>query len=467
VPALRAGPRYAPPLYVAAQPASKARAAWRSFPPPPRCAEVAAPIVFLPALALTSAEWDAVAERLGACRARVLADLPGIGESPRGALDEESVLQAIDDLVQAESPGAPAILVGSSLGGALAARLAARRPDRVAALVLVDAPAAPFPRKFWERVVRHPVAWGPLFRLVAPSAATRIGLGLFVGPHPDPAVVASIARELDDATQRSALTAYDRAFLDPARVDATARALASVRAPVLVLWGAADRVVPAAVASAIAARLPAGATVSVLPGAGHLPPLDAPVEVAHAIDAFVASLPSAPAPPPLRDRALAPQPLRPGTLLHGARDEWFPLVGAQLVGSLDSRLDVGLHAGIARGSTDRHYPLETGRLVWTAGFALHSDPINPQTWSFGYLRTTLRLELVWRWGGGFHLDGTLLVDPTPGRFDRVGGWGALGYTPSVVPWVRGFVAYGRLPETGDGRVLFGVEIDARVTGLMY
>jgi len=83
--------------------------------------------------------------------------------------------------------------------------------------------------------------------------------------------------------------------------------------------------------------------------------------------------------------------------------------------------------------------------------------------SFAYLRATGRLELVWRWGGGFHVDGTLLVDPRDGR---AGGYGAVGYTPSVVPWLRGFVGGGALPGEG-GRALVGVELDWRLTGLLY
>jgi hypothetical protein len=105
-------------------------------------------------------------------------------------------------------------------------------------------------------------------------------------------------------------------------------------------------------------------------------------------------------------------------------------------------------------------------VVALVGASAFTDPINPQSWSFGYLRGTLRLELVWRWVGGIHLDGTLLVDPVPDRVGRVGGYGALGYTSSVVPWLRGFVGYGVLPG-GASQGLVGFEIDTRLTGLMY
>jgi hypothetical protein len=44
--------------------------------------------------------------------------------------------------------------------------------------------------------------------------------------------------------------------------------------------------------------------------------------------------------------------------------------------------------------------------------------------------------------------------------------GAIGYTPSVVPWLRGFVGWGLLPG-GDTQWMAGVELDTRVTGLLY
>lgn len=98
----------------------------------------------------------------------------------------------------------------------------------------------------------------------------------------------------------------------------------------------------------------------------------------------------------------------------------------------------------------------------TAGAALRDGPRGA---SFAYLRATARLELVWRWVGGYHVDGTLLVDPRDGH---VGGYGALGYTASVVPWLRGFVGVGRLPGDAAGaRFLAGFEVDARLTNWLY
>jgi hypothetical protein len=121
---------------------------------------------------------------------------------------------------------------------------------------------------------------------------------------------------------------------------------------------------------------------------------------------------------------------------------------------------LSVNAGLARGGIDARYPVESGRLALTVGGAIRGDGA---AWQFAYLRATARFELVWRWGGGYHVDGTLLVDPRNGR---VGGYGAVGYSASVVPWLRVFVGGGALPGEA-ARVLLGIDVTARLTGWLW
>ena len=470
-PTVRASALGSSPVYLAEGP-SPVRAAYRVILPPEGCAPRQPPIVFLPALATTAALYHALLLRLHACRARVLVDLPGTGASPPIAeLRTDEILRALAGVLDAESPSEPVVLVGSSLGGALAVRMAAAQPERVAALVLIDAPVASFPLTREEKFLLHPALWAPLYHLGGPAAMVRLGLKRFVlghGAAPDDGTVAGLAAGLGDHAQRETLVAYYRRFLAPEALRESRALLERLKGPVLLFWGEDDRVVPRTVGEEALHALPPGPQHRALvqPGAGHLPALEAPELVARAIDDFVGAL----APVEHQPRALPARRLlaapAPGALLYSPAREWLPLVGAQLLCSLDTRLDAGFHLGVARGGVDRRWPLESGRVAWTVGFQLHSDPINRESWSFGYLRTTLAAELVWRWGGGLHLGGTLAIDPAPEREGRVGGWLEVGYLPSVIPWVKAFVAYGRFPQ-GDARVFFGLEVTARLTGLMY
>jgi pimeloyl-ACP methyl ester carboxylesterase len=72
--------------------------------------------------------------------ARLLAvDRPGFGGSERGRAVPALAAQAaaLAEVLESDAPGPPAIVVGHSLGGPIAVRLAMDRPDLVAALLLV------------------------------------------------------------------------------------------------------------------------------------------------------------------------------------------------------------------------------------------------------------------------------------------------------------------------------------------
>lgn len=83
--------------------------------------------------------WVRVMPDLMATHRMIAPDLPGLGASelPSGRLDGDTLLRWLNELVERTCPQPP-VLVGKGPGGALAARFAARRVDRLAGLVLVD-----------------------------------------------------------------------------------------------------------------------------------------------------------------------------------------------------------------------------------------------------------------------------------------------------------------------------------------
>lgn len=463
-PTVRAGDYYARPLEHAARPRARIEARWRVQPAPSSCASTGAPIVFVPALGLTQHSWAGVTALLGACRPRVLVDLPGVGEAPlTRRFDADEVLAALVDVADAVAPDGRFVLAGHSLGGAIAARLAARLGDRLEALVLVAAPVAPISLNRWERLLLLPSLWPPLLQLAGVWTGVRIGLGRVSsgGDRPSDLDVALIAADWSDHRRRGAVLGYYRAFLDSARIADSQAALAAVRVPTLLVWGGTDEIVPLDVLHAAEQRLAGARTMTrVVPDVGHLVPQTAPRAVAEAVDAFLATLPLAPQPLGDGGAVVVDGARRPGDRVWTRGRQLFPVVGVGALLPLDGRVDLSFNAGIARGGVDPRYPVESGRVALTVGAAIRGDSAG---WSFAYLRATGRLTLVWRWGGGYHVDGALLVDPRDGS---VGGYGALGYAPSAVPWLRAFIGGGALPHD-SARLLVGIELDARLTGWLW
>ncbi|HEY7955658.1 MAG TPA: alpha/beta hydrolase [Polyangia bacterium] len=273
---------------------SSLHARFSVLPPPAGCAPVLAPVVFLPALGFTGDSFEAVARRVTACRARILVDYPGIGEGPTvdGEVRASEVVRAVDDVIASES-ARPVVLVGHSIGGAIALRLAVRDPERVAALVLIDAAVAPFPLSWWERLALHPATWTPLLRLFGPAYVVRHALPRLLGEQTkaDEHDVEVLAEQLAHKARRQTLLDYYRVFLSPAELEASRRDLGRVHVPVTVIWGRRDDVVPSKVVTTILQALPPGVPRDVrwLPG-GHLLPLERPEALARAIDEISGTL---------------------------------------------------------------------------------------------------------------------------------------------------------------------------------
>ena len=131
------------------------RAAGRSFAT--RCAgDLDAPAVLLVAAEGTpmGQAWSTVQGRIGAF-ARVCAyDRLGVGRSGRPPAAQTFVDLAADLLRVADrlEMAGPVLLVGQSLGGTVAVTAAAQQPDRVAGVLLLDAPGPGYPEEVLDRL---------------------------------------------------------------------------------------------------------------------------------------------------------------------------------------------------------------------------------------------------------------------------------------------------------------------------
>jgi len=211
---------------------------------------------------------------------RVLAlDLPGHGSSPGPALTTVAAMaRRVLDFVEALGAG-PAVLVGHSMGGAVALTAAVQAPERVAGLGLVATGA------------RLKVAPAVLQATADPATlaqgAEAIG-GLSFGPGAAP--------DLRGAYVEGLLAAAPGVVhLDFAACDAfdLMDDLPELGTPALVVCGTADQLTPPRYSTFLRDCL-FGARLERGPGAGHLVMLEAPEHVAVALEGFLARLPDAP-----------------------------------------------------------------------------------------------------------------------------------------------------------------------------
>ena len=167
-----------------------------------------------------------------------------------------------------------AVIVGHSLGGAVAAWLATEAPERVSALVLAAPAANRASLEWFDRWLTFPVA-GPLT-----TAASLSGLGLALSLAPvrgwlvrqvrlDAGYLQAAGRSLLTGRARRAFAVEQQALVR--EVPQLEAQLATITAPTWVVAGSADRVVPTAAPRALVRQIP-GARLVVLEGAGHLLP---------------------------------------------------------------------------------------------------------------------------------------------------------------------------------------------------
>ncbi len=236
------------------------------------------PYVLLHGTSASLHTWEGWIEALSHTRRVVAYDLPGYGlTGPRPDGDysvaaDVALLRRLLDRLGIER----AVIAGNSLGGHIAWESALAMPERVAGLVLIDSGGIPFtpehiPLGF--KLARLPLVKYALLRLT-PRPVVAASVRAVYG---DPARVgeALVDRYFEltlRAGNRRALLARleDRNLLssDPER-------LRGIEAPTLIIWGAADRLIPPKTGLEFNRLIPASRLV-ILPGLGHVPQEEAP-----------------------------------------------------------------------------------------------------------------------------------------------------------------------------------------------
>lgn len=214
--------------------------------------------------------WPAALRRLPGATVYAL-DLPGHGHSEG---EGRQSIGGYRDVVRAflEAAGLErAILVGHSMGGAIALEVALRYPKRLAGLVLVGSGAR----------LRVAPALLQGLREDYPRAVENLVQWLFAGSAPEQTRRAA-RRQLLEANPGVVLGD----FLACDAFDVMAE-LPRVETPTLVVCGTEDRMTPLKYSEYLAAHIP-GARLEAIPGGGHMVMLEQPEPVARAVAAFLA-----------------------------------------------------------------------------------------------------------------------------------------------------------------------------------
>lgn len=243
--------------------------------------------------------WNRVVPPLAVNHRVIAIDLPGFGRSTRPwrrpLLD--GYIEVVRDVLEAEQVTGRVSLMGNSMGAVVSALYAARYPDRVEGIVLIDMPGLHAVPRLWRVALSRPAELGVRAALRwVPDRAAQFGLGWayshLAAAHPrrlDPTVRRGFSTPYGVPDSVPALLPLGRVLVRELRTAGLGELVAGSRAPVLLVFGSRDLLTPARVLRRIGS--PGGAVV--LPGCGHCPQIDQPEALLSQVVPFLRSTVSA------------------------------------------------------------------------------------------------------------------------------------------------------------------------------
>jgi pimeloyl-ACP methyl ester carboxylesterase len=243
-------------------------------------------LVLLHGLASSIYTWADVIPALAEDHDVVAVDLPGFGGSDIPEELSSSVYPATVLALMDRLGISRATLVGNSLGGSVAVVLAARHPERVRRLVLIDAAAYNLDASRRPMILRL-LGFGPVVAAVdALPIRRRVVTAALRQVFHDPSHVtpAKVEEYLAPLSRPGATAALQSLLARPAAFGLPPL-VAEVRVPTLIIWGRNDRWIPVADADRFASAIPAARKV-VLEECGHLPQEERPAEVVRLLEEF-------------------------------------------------------------------------------------------------------------------------------------------------------------------------------------
>ena len=224
--------------------------------------------------------WMLMVRELPRTMRVIVPDLPGFGAAGEVA-PERATARAQAAAVRGflDRLGiARAHLVGNSMGGGIAQRVAADYPERVASLVLIGSTGPERGESEFDRALA--AGDNRLVPRTVDDAEQMLAMALTTPPPLPRALQRYAARQRIAVADR--LARYFKAWYEAGPADGLPdeAALARIDAPALVIHGALDRIIHPGVGEALAEYLP-HARLELLDEIGHMPQVESPRRVAR------------------------------------------------------------------------------------------------------------------------------------------------------------------------------------------
>lgn len=240
-------------------------------------------VLFLHGFPLNGRMWSPVKAALSDAYRLIIPDLRGMGESEATSTTATMADYADDAAALLNHLGIrePVVVVGLSMGGYIAFEFHHRHRARVRALGLVDTRSegdSPEGAKGRAEQAKRVLAEGS--NVVADAMKDKV-----FGPNVDSALKETWHRIMADTSPKGVAAALE-ALRN--RTDFTPT-LGQIDVPTLIVVGEQDAITPPAGARAMQAAI-RGSVLEVIPGAGHVPPLEQPAAFARVIRKFLDGL---------------------------------------------------------------------------------------------------------------------------------------------------------------------------------
>ena len=243
----------------------------------PDQAPVGPPLVLIHGFPLDGRIWADVAAITSRTCLTIVPDLRGFGGSAgaAGGFTIDSLAEDVHALLE-EREALPAVVAGLSMGGYVALSLARAHSSDLAGLALVDTRAGAEDeagkRKRMESIALLQREGPPA---LADQMLPNLLADVSVGRDPD------LRRRVRDMMLSVPAETMEQSLLAMRDRSDQAEMLAALKVPLAVVVGAEDKVTPVTAAQEMAGSRPASLTI--IPSAGHLTPVEQPAAVAEAL----------------------------------------------------------------------------------------------------------------------------------------------------------------------------------------